>query len=138
MVDTKAQADAFWNKVFNTHDLAQIEEFIAPGSVNHNARGRERQTGHKGRVRSSAVSGRDRRTCASNSSRWSERETKAVCIGIMHGTHDGTFQGIPATNRQTRARHIHVLTFDQDGLITDHLAVRDDAALLKQLGTIPE
>jgi hypothetical protein len=29
---------------------------------------------------------------------------KVVCIGIMHGTHDGPFQGIPATRRHTRAR----------------------------------
>lgn len=63
---------------------------------------------------------------------------KVVCIGIMHGTHDGSFQGIPPTNRQTSARHIHVLTFSTDGLITDHLAVRDDVAVLKQVGAIPD
>jgi predicted ester cyclase len=65
-------------------------------------------------------------------------ENRVVCIGIMQGTHDGPFQGIPATNRQTRSRHIHVLRFNGDGLITDHLAVRDDVALLKQLGAIPD
>jgi hypothetical protein len=38
MVNAKARAEAFWDEVFNRHDLTRIEEFIAPGSVNHNAR----------------------------------------------------------------------------------------------------
>jgi predicted ester cyclase len=63
---------------------------------------------------------------------------KVVCVGMMSGTHDGPFQGIPATHQRTVARHIHLLTFDNAGLITEHLAVRDDIALLRQLGTEPQ
>jgi predicted ester cyclase len=62
---------------------------------------------------------------------------KVVCIGIMSGTHDGQFHGISATHQPTAARHIHVLTFDTAGLITDHLALRDDVTVLRQLGALP-
>jgi predicted ester cyclase len=62
---------------------------------------------------------------------------KVVCIGVMSGTHDGLLQGIPATHRPTAARHIHVLTFNDAGLITDHVAVRDDVTVLRQLGVLP-
>ena len=48
--------------------------------------------------------------------------SKVVCIGVMTGTHDGPFHGIPATHRPTAARQIHVLTFNDAGLITEHLA----------------
>ena len=63
--------------------------------------------------------------------------SKVVCIGVMTGTHDGPFHGIPATHRPTAARQIHVLTFNDTGLITEHLAVRDDVTVLRQLGALP-
>jgi hypothetical protein len=55
----------------------------------------------------------------------------------MTGTHDGPFHGIPATHRPTAARQIHVLTFNDTGLITEHLTVRDDVTVLRQLGALP-
>jgi predicted ester cyclase len=63
--------------------------------------------------------------------------SQVVCSGVMTGTHDGTWHGIPATHRLTAARQIHVLTFDGTGLIAEHLAVRDDLTLLRQLGALP-
>jgi hypothetical protein len=53
------------------------------------------------------------------------------------GTPAGPFHGIPATHRSTAARHIHVLTFDETGLITEHVAVRDDVTVFRQLGALP-
>jgi len=137
MVDVKARAEAFWADVFNRHDLSRIEEFIAQGSVNHNARAGT-SDGPQG---AREVLGR---LWSGSSDMRFQLESmiaegnRVVCVGIMQGTHDGPFQGIPATNRPTSSRHIHVLSFDDDGLITDHLAVRDDVALLKQLGAIPD
>jgi predicted ester cyclase len=63
---------------------------------------------------------------------------KVVCVGTMNGTHDGAFQGMAATNRRTSARHMRLLTFNHTGVIIDHLAVRGDIALLRQLGALPE
>jgi steroid delta-isomerase-like uncharacterized protein len=136
MTDLRERAEAFWHQVFNRHDLTQIDQFIAPGSVNHNAR-----TG----TPDGPQGAREvfERLWAGSSDMQFEIQSmvaegnKVVCIGIMHGTHDGPFQGIPATNNLTHARHIHVLTFNEHGLITEHLAVRDDVAFLKQLGVLP-
>jgi predicted SnoaL-like aldol condensation-catalyzing enzyme len=40
----------------------------------------------------------------------------------------------PATHRPFAARQMHALTFNADGLVTEHLAVRDDLTMLRQLG----
>ena len=137
MPDVKARAEAFWNDVFNRHDLTQVEKFIAPGSVNHNARPGTPDGPQGTREIFSRLWSGSSDMHFKLESMVAEGD-KVVCIGIMHGTHDGPFQGIPPTNRQTSARHIHVLTFNTDGLITDHLAVRDDVALLKQVGAIAD
>lgn len=65
-------------------------------------------------------------------------EDNAVCIGIISGTHGRPLQSIPATHRPTATRHIHVLTFNDAGLISEHLAVRDEITLLQQLGGLPD
>ncbi len=136
MPDTKARAHAFWAELFNPHDLGQIEDFIAPGSVNHNAR-------------EGTADGPDgareifTRLWTGFPDMHFELATmvaegdKVVCIGTMNGTHDGPFMGMAPTHKRTSARHIHVLTFNSAGQITDHLAVRDDVALFRQVGGIP-
>jgi len=95
-------------------------------------------TGPTERDGCSPACGVDVLTCTSICTRWWPKGDKVVCIGIMSGTHDGQFHGIPATHQPTAARHIHVLTFDDAGLITDHLAVRDDVTVLRQLGALPD
>ena len=136
MPDHKARARAFWTELFNAHDLRIAEDFFAPGFINHNARpGTAR--GPEG-ARQVFI----RLWAGSSDMRFdleamvAEGDT-VVCIGVMRGTHDGASHGMPATNRPTGARHIHVLTFDDDGLITEHLAVRDDVTILRQLGVLP-
>jgi steroid delta-isomerase-like uncharacterized protein len=131
--DHKMRAQEFWRKLFNAHDLGLCEEFFAPGFINHNARPGT-PAGPEGAKRvfrrlwegSSDMSFELERIVA-------EADT-VVCIGVMSGTHNGLFHGIPATGKPTAIRHIHVLTFDDAGLITDHLAVRDDLTLFRQLG----
>ena len=136
MIDHKARTRAFWTELFNAHDLRRVEDFIAPGSVNHNARpgtpdGPEGAREVFTRLWAGSSDMRfDLQTMVAEGD-------KVVCIGVMSGTHDGLLQGIPATHRPTAARHIHVLTFNDAGLITDHVAVRDDVTVLRQLGVLP-
>jgi predicted ester cyclase len=134
--DNKARAQAFWSELFNAHDLRKIRGFLAPGFVNHNARpgtlgGPEgaRQVFSRLWAGCSDMRFDLQATVAEGS--------KVVCIGVMTGTHDGPFHGISAMHRPTAARQIHVLTFNDTGLITEHLAVRDDVAVLRQLGALP-
>lgn len=51
-----------------------------------------------------------------------------------HGRHTGEFMGMPPTGRTFAFAyaHIHIMKF-QDGLSIEHWAVRDDAALMRQL-----
>jgi predicted ester cyclase len=135
MVDTKARAKAFWDELFNAHDLGRVEDFIAAGSVNHNARaGTPNGPAGAREIFERLWTGfPDMRF---DVAAMVAEGDKVACIGTMTGTHDGPFQGMEPTHKQTSARHIHVLTFDGAGLIVDHLAVRDDIAMLRQIGAI--
>ena len=115
----------------------KARDFFAPGFINHNARPGT-PDGPEG-----ARQVLTRLWAGSSDMHFDLEATVAegdtvVCIGMMRGTHDGPFHGIPATFRPTAARHIHVLTFNDHGLITRHLAVRDDVTILRQLGVLPD
>jgi steroid delta-isomerase-like uncharacterized protein len=136
MPDNKARAQAFWAELFNAHDLTGIRGFLAPGFVNHNARpGTPDGPAGAGQVFSRLWAG-----CSDMHFDLQEmiaEGSKVVCVGVMTGTHDGPLHGIPATHRPTAARQIHVLTFNDTGMITEHMAVRDDVTVLRQLGALP-
>lgn len=59
---------------------------------------------------------------------------------LMHctwsGTHGGSFMGIPATNRRVEAHHMYLFRV-VDGKVTEYRAVRDDLAMMGQLGMLP-
>lgn len=136
MPDYKPRARAFWAELFNAHDLRNVRGYFAPEFVNHNARpGTPDGPEGAGQVFSRLWAG-----CPDlhfDPQEMVAEGSKVVCIGMMTGTHDGPFHGLPATHRPIAARQIHVLTFNDTGLITEHLAVRDDIAVLRQLGALP-
>ena len=55
----------------------------------------------------------------------------------FHARHTGEFMGLAPTNRPVAVRQVHIVRF-QDGKAIEHWAVRDDLALLGQLGAIPD
>ena len=61
-------------------------------------------------------------------------DDRVAAIGTMRGTHRGEFMGIPPTDKRFEARQMHRLRFNDEGQLTEHLAVRDDVAMLAQLG----
>ena len=131
----KARAQAFWDELFNQHDLRRIGDSIAPGFVNRNARAGT-PDGPEG---AKQVFTRLWAGCSDmhfDLQAMVAEGSQIVCIGVMTGTHDGAWHGIPATHRPTAARQIHVLTFNGAGQIAEHLAVRDDLTVLRQLGML--
>jgi len=52
------------------------------------------------------------------------------------GTHKGFYVRIASTGRAMRHAHAHFVRF-KDGKGVEHRAVRDDLALMQQLGAIP-
>ena len=135
MTGFKSRAQAFWAEVFNSHDLERIDEFIAPGSVNHNARAGTPDGPEGAREIFTRLWAGFPDMHFDLATMVAEGD-KVVCIGIMNGTHDGPFMGMQATHKHTSARHVHILTFNTAGQIRDHLAVRDDITLLRQVGHI--
>ena len=120
-------------ELFNAHDLDGSVARIADDFVNHNAapgtpRGPEGQRQVHQRL-------------------WSAfpdltfevedvlvADDRVAAIGTMRGTHRGEFMGIAPTGKRFEARQMHRLRFDDQGRLTEHLAVRDDVAMLAQLG----
>jgi predicted ester cyclase len=54
----------------------------------------------------------------------------------MSGRHTGDLMGIAPTNRPVSFSYAHILRF-QDGKAIERWGVRDDLALMRQLGVIP-
>ncbi len=56
-----------------------------------------------------------------------------ACRVTWSGTHRGPFLGVLATDRPFSVEHIHIFRVT-DGRIAEHWAVRDDLAMLGQIG----
>ncbi len=56
-----------------------------------------------------------------------------ACRITWSGTHRGPFLGVLATDRPFSVEHIHIFRLT-DGRIAEHWAVRDDLAMLGQIG----
>ncbi len=52
------------------------------------------------------------------------------------GTHDGPFMGMAPTGRRASVPHMYLFRL-ADGQVTEYAAVRDDLAMMGQLGLIP-
>jgi predicted ester cyclase len=57
-----------------------------------------------------------------------------ACRVTWSGTHRGSFLGVAATNLPFSVEHMHVFRVT-NGQIAEHWAVRDDLAMLGQIGT---
>lgn len=54
------------------------------------------------------------------------------------GTHEGDFNGIPATGRRVEVHGADFVRLDADGRIAEHWAYGDSMELLQQLGVVPQ
>ena len=61
---------------------------------------------------------------------------KVISIVSVRGKHTGSFFGfIPPTGNKISYLAVHIFTID-DGKIAEHMAIRDDLALMYQLGIV--
>jgi steroid delta-isomerase-like uncharacterized protein len=56
---------------------------------------------------------------------------------IWHGTHTGSYGGVPATGRPVEVRDSAIWHF-RDGKVTEIWTLQDRFAMLKQIGYLPE
>ena len=66
----------------------------------------------------------------------STEENKVVARFTFSGTHQGEFQGIPATGKQFKVTGIDIYRI-AGGKILEHWAQFDAIGMLQQLGVIP-
>ena len=139
MTGTDIKATARWvlEEIFPADDEAALTEVISEDFVNHEApAGTPPGLGsvtYYMHLLASAFSGQ----------RWTihrvlaEGDT-AVIYCTHSGRHTGEFLGLPATGRSFAYKQMHMIRF-AGGKAAEHWAVRDDAALMRQLTTpVPE
>jgi steroid delta-isomerase-like uncharacterized protein len=64
-------------------------------------------------------------------------DAKVVARVRYTGTHQGDFQGMPATGKSVDVQLIDIFGFDSDGRVREHWGVADQLTLLQQLGVVP-
>lgn len=133
--ELKAKARRIWEEIFPSGDVDGLAEVIAKDSIDHTARPDEPQ-GLAGVRQTMLWLG-----TVFSDQRWEihqvigEGETVLVYC-TFHGRHTGDLMGIPPTNQEVAMDYVQILRF-QDGKAVERWGVRDDMALMRQLGVLP-
>ena len=124
----------------NTGDTSRVSEFISPIYFNHESQMDPIRSKMRGpqefidtvvnlRKAISDIHYELLESVASNE--------KVVSIVSVKGKHTGSFFGfIPPSGNKISYKAVHIFTIGDDGKITEHKAIRDDLALMYQLGVV--
>jgi predicted ester cyclase len=133
--ELKAKARRIWEEIFPGGDVDRLAEVIADDGIDHSARPDEPQ-GLVG-VQQTML------WLASvfSDQRWEINQVigegdTVVVYCTFHGRHTGDLMGIPPTNREVAYDYVQILRF-RDGKAVERWGVRDDMALMRQLGVLP-
>lgn len=143
MTDTREDNIRFVKYVIdalNTGDTSRVSEFISPIYFNHESQMDPVRSKMRGpqefidtvvnlRKAISDIHYELVESIASNE--------KVVSIVSVRGKHTGSFFGfIPPSGNKISYQAVHIFTIADDGKITEHKAIRDDLALMYQLGVV--
>lgn len=133
--ELKAKARRIWEEILPSGDVDRLADVIAENSIDHDARPDEPQ-GLVG-VQQTAQWLRG----VFSDQRWDIHQVigegdLVVVYCTLHGRHTGDLMGIPPTNREIAMDYVHILRFT-DGKAVERWSVRDDMALMRQLGVLP-
>ena len=133
--ELKAKARRIWEEIVPNADVEALAEVIAEDQIDHSARPDEPQ-GLAGVQQTALWLGR-----VFSDQRWEIRQVisegdTVVVYCTLHGRHTGDLMGILPTNREVAQDYVHILRFE-DGKAVEHWGVRDDMALMQQLGVLP-
>ena len=124
----------------NTGDTSRVSEFISPIYFNHESQMDPIRSKMRGpqefidtvvnlRKAISDIHYELLESVASNE--------KVVSIVSVRGKHTGSFFGfIPPSGNKICYKAVHIFTIGDDGKISEHKAIRDDLALMYQLGVV--
>ena len=133
--ELKAKARRIWSEIFPSGDVDGLSDLVAEESIDHDARPDEPQ-GLAGVQRTVLWLG-----SVFSDQRWEIHQVIGegdivVVYCTLHGRHTGDLMGIPPTNREVAMDYVHVLRFT-DGKAVEHWSVRDEMALMRQVGVLP-
>jgi nogalonic acid methyl ester cyclase / aklanonic acid methyl ester cyclase len=127
-------------QALNTGDISNVSDFISPRYFNHELQMdpvRSKMRGPQEFI-DTVINLRN----AISDLQYEEQESigsgdKVVSIVTVKGNHTGSFFGfIPPTGNKITYQAVHVFTLGDDGKIVEHRAIRDDLALMYQLGVV--
>jgi predicted ester cyclase len=133
--ELKAKARRIWEEIFPSGDVERLAEVIAENSIDHGARADEPQ----------GLSGVQKKMLWLRSvfsdQRWEIHQVIGegefvVVYCTLHARHTGDLMGIPPSNREVAQDYVQILRFE-DGKAVERWGVRDDMALMRQLGVLP-
>jgi predicted ester cyclase len=133
--ELKTRARRIWEEIIPNADVERLAEVIAEDSIDHSARPEEPQ-GLAGAQQTMLWLG-----TVFSDQLWEihrvigERDVVVVYC-TLHGRHTGDLMGIPPTNREVAMDYVHILRFE-NGKAVERWGVRDDMALMRQLGVLP-
>jgi predicted ester cyclase len=134
--ELKTKARRIWEEIIPNADVERLAEEIAEDLIDHSARPDEPQ-GLAGVQQTVLWLER-----VFSEQRWEihhvigEGDTVVVYC-TLHGRHTGDLMGIPPTNRDVAVDYVHIVRF-RSGKAVEYWSVRDDMALMRQLGALPE
>lgn len=133
--ELKAKARRTWEEIVPNADVEALAEVIAEDLIDHSARPDEPQ-GLAG-VQQSVLW----LATVFSDQRWEIRQVigegdTVVVYCTLHGRHTGDLMGILPTNRDIAVDYVHIVRF-RDGKAVEYWSVRDDMALMRQLGVLP-
>jgi predicted ester cyclase len=131
----KAKARRTWEEIIPSGDVERLAEVIAEDLLDHSARPDEPQ-GLAGVQQTVLWLGR-----VFSDQRWEIHQVigegdTVVVYCTLHGRHTGDLMGILPTNREVAVDYVHIVRF-RDGKAVEYWSVRDDMALMRQLGVLP-
>ena len=133
--ENKAQFRRVYKELFNGGNLDVAEEVVAPDFLNHEAPpGIDRDPeGTRGLANMLRTAFPDLHFEIEELI--AEGDTVAGRL-TMSGTHQGPLMGMSPTGRSMQQAHMHFVRF-RDGKAIEHWGVRDDLAMMQQLGAMP-
>ena len=134
--ENKALVRRFVDKVQSKGNIDAIDELCAPEFVNHSAP--PRVPSDREGVKQVTAMFRQ----ASPDSYFTVEDMvaegdKVATRKTFHGTHQGTFMGIPPTGQQVSIGLIDVVRV-ADGKVVEHWSMGDNLGMMQQLGVIPQ
>jgi predicted ester cyclase len=133
--ELKAKARRIWEEIFPSGDADRLADVIAEYAIDHSARPDE-PPGLVGAQQTMLWLG-----SVFSDQRWEIHQVigegdTVVVYCTLRGRHTGDLLGIPPTNREVAMDYVQILRF-RDGKAVERWGVRDDMALMRQLGSLP-